>query len=190
MQIFSSKMCCLKFCVLMKKTTSCGKRIHTSICERSLVLHHPGVAYCHRCHRGILFTENVSHQCVHRSCRKANKKSLGLYDELCSTCFADVRKQVNIRSFNRVRYERTPLAERNAKEKDGILQIVASFSDKLKKTPEYAPQLEQMLVHHVIPELTSPHGFLRARVEFLSVLLHIPGMLHLLAILGHRLHKY
>jgi len=30
---------------------------------------------------------------------------------------------------------------------------------------ELAPQLEQLLVHHVLPEATSPHKFLRLRVR-------------------------
>lgn len=49
--------------------------------------------------------------------------------------------------------------------KEGALVVVGSICEKLMKIPEYANQLETMLMLHVIPEFQNPHGFLRARVN-------------------------
>ncbi|EGC38931.1 hypothetical protein DICPUDRAFT_75469 [Dictyostelium purpureum] len=54
-------------------------------------------------------------------------------------------------------------SQKNPNEKDGILIIIAVLSTYLKNIKFYRSNLEQMLLLHVFPELTSEHGFLRAR---------------------------
>ena len=49
--------------------------------------------------------------------------------------------------------------------KDGVLHIIGSLGDTLLKRKMYKDQLEMMLKVHVIPELRSEHGFMRARVS-------------------------
>lgn len=50
-----------------------------------------------------------------------------------------------------------------ARLKDGALLAVGSLHENLAKRDVYRPSLEPMLKTHVLPELTSAHGFLRAR---------------------------
>ncbi len=60
-------------------------------------------------------------------------------------------------------YQATPLAQRNYQMKDGVLFALGSINFLLKKRPETAKQLGALLMTHVLPELSSPHAFLRAK---------------------------
>ncbi|KAJ1915076.1 Nonsense-mediated mRNA decay protein 5 [Mycoemilia scoparia] len=61
-------------------------------------------------------------------------------------------------------YNQTPPEARNYHQKDGALHIMLSLSAPLssKKSP-IAGSLEDFLGSHVVPEFSSPHGFLRCR---------------------------
>eukprot|EP00041_Stephanoeca_diplocostata_P015599 m.298645 g.298645 ORF g.298645 m.298645 type:complete len:1040 (-) comp20094_c0_seq2:338-3457(-) len=54
-------------------------------------------------------------------------------------------------------------ATRNPHRKDGALHMTAVLGETLMERKKYKKHLEQMMVEHVFPEFTSPHGFLRAR---------------------------
>eukprot|EP01126_Amoeba_proteus_P045958 TRINITY_DN5172_c0_g1_i2.p1 TRINITY_DN5172_c0_g1~~TRINITY_DN5172_c0_g1_i2.p1 ORF type:complete len:631 (+),score=189.97 TRINITY_DN5172_c0_g1_i2:875-2767(+) len=64
------------------------------------------------------------------------------------------------------RYLRSRPEARNPGEKDGALRIIGSLSGILMENPEFCNSLEEMLVLHVIPELSSKHAFLRARATW------------------------
>eukprot|EP00026_Physarum_polycephalum_P001519 Phypoly_transcript_01521.p1 GENE.Phypoly_transcript_01521~~Phypoly_transcript_01521.p1 ORF type:complete len:1104 (+),score=247.66 Phypoly_transcript_01521:276-3314(+) len=61
------------------------------------------------------------------------------------------------------KYTSTPENQRNYREKDGCLHAIGSLSPWLYRVPDYRQNLEVMLLVHVFPEFSSPHGFLRAR---------------------------
>ncbi|MCO5568289.1 hypothetical protein L7F22_021988 [Adiantum nelumboides] len=65
-------------------------------------------------------------------------------------------------------YDAAPSDQKPYKQKDGALLAVGALSDKLKETEPYKSQLEQMLVHHVFPEFSSPAGHLRAKAAWVS----------------------
>ncbi|KAJ3293242.1 hypothetical protein HK104_004639 [Borealophlyctis nickersoniae] len=61
-------------------------------------------------------------------------------------------------------YEKTPLEQRNPRHKDGALKMMSSLSPlMLEDDSPVKDQMEQFIVVHILPELKSPHGFLRAR---------------------------
>jgi len=62
-----------------------------------------------------------------------------------------------------MRYSSAPEAEKKPQEKDGAMAVIAELEDKLRVVPEYAKQLERILVDHIFPEFSSPHPWLRAR---------------------------
>ncbi|KAM9999891.1 hypothetical protein ACTFIZ_008331 [Dictyostelium cf. discoideum] len=66
-----------------------------------------------------------------------------------------------IQSLNK--YNSAGTNEKNPREKDGILIIISVLSAYLKNISFYKSNLEQMLLLHVFPELSSPYGFLKAR---------------------------
>ncbi|KAK5575761.1 hypothetical protein RB653_006895 [Dictyostelium firmibasis] len=57
----------------------------------------------------------------------------------------------------------TDASEKNPRQKDGVLIIISVLSAYLKNISFYKSNLEQMLLLHVFPELTSQYGFLKAR---------------------------
>ncbi|XP_031553148.1 importin-7-like [Actinia tenebrosa] len=65
-----------------------------------------------------------------------------------------------------------PPEQRDPRKKDGALHIIGTLADLLLKKKNYKDQLENMLVQHVFPEFTSPHGFIRARACWM---LHVFG---------------
>jgi len=54
-------------------------------------------------------------------------------------------------------------AEKNYQEKEAVLYAVGALCDLLARTKMFKNNVEMMLVQHVLPEFTSPHGFLRHR---------------------------
>lgn len=56
-----------------------------------------------------------------------------------------------------------PAEQRDPRRKDGALCAVGALNYKLKRSSEYAPHLQALLIAYVYPEFESPHGFLRAR---------------------------
>ena len=73
-------------------------------------------------------------------------------------------------------------AQLQPRQKDGILHIIGAVAPVLMKKKAYKEQLEMMLVTYVYPEFSSPHGFLRARVNKLLLLLLLLLLLFLLLI--------
>jgi len=62
-----------------------------------------------------------------------------------------------------MKYNNAPADQKNASEKEGVFIIIGVLSSYLKNIKFYRDNLEQMLLLHVFPELTSQHGFLRSR---------------------------
>ncbi|KAF2076708.1 hypothetical protein CYY_001965 [Polysphondylium violaceum] len=62
-----------------------------------------------------------------------------------------------------MKYNNAPADQKNASEKEGVFIIIGILGNYLKGIKFYRDNLEQMLLLHVFPELTSQHGFLRAR---------------------------
>eukprot|EP01123_Difflugia_compressa_P008553 TRINITY_DN2581_c0_g2_i1.p1 TRINITY_DN2581_c0_g2~~TRINITY_DN2581_c0_g2_i1.p1 ORF type:complete len:950 (-),score=151.13 TRINITY_DN2581_c0_g2_i1:95-2818(-) len=60
-------------------------------------------------------------------------------------------------------YESTPLQERNIAHKEAVLVCVGHLEQQLKASPNFSNALENFVFQHVTPELSSPHGILRAR---------------------------
>eukprot|EP01094_Clydonella_sp_ATCC50884_P012896 TRINITY_DN2318_c0_g1_i1.p1 TRINITY_DN2318_c0_g1~~TRINITY_DN2318_c0_g1_i1.p1 ORF type:complete len:1032 (-),score=466.14 TRINITY_DN2318_c0_g1_i1:446-3541(-) len=63
-------------------------------------------------------------------------------------------------------YEAAPPEQRNYSHKDGALQAIGTLSSPLRRVSDYESELQGIMVRHVMPELRSPHGFLRARACF------------------------
>mmetsp|Transcript_5295 Transcript_5295/g.7439 ORF Transcript_5295/g.7439 Transcript_5295/m.7439 type:complete len:1038 (+) Transcript_5295:129-3242(+) len=61
------------------------------------------------------------------------------------------------------KYAAAPPQEKNPAEKDGALQTIGNLPEKILSSKEMEAQVEAMIITHVIPEFTSPFGFLRAR---------------------------
>jgi hypothetical protein len=59
-------------------------------------------------------------------------------------------------------YLQSALESRNPRQKDGALYMVGALADIIQESP-LQDQMESFLAMHVIPELASPHAFLRAR---------------------------
>lgn len=51
----------------------------------------------------------------------------------------------------------------DASQKDGALHMIGTLADVLLKKKIYRDNMEQMLVTYIFPEMTSPHGHMRAR---------------------------
>uniref|UniRef100_H2ZR06 Importin N-terminal domain-containing protein n=1 Tax=Ciona savignyi TaxID=51511 RepID=H2ZR06_CIOSA len=60
----------------------------------------------------------------------------------------------------------TTTSPESSRKKDGALHIIGSLADTLLKKKMYKDQLELMLRTHVIPELSSEVGFMRARASW------------------------
>lgn len=60
-------------------------------------------------------------------------------------------------------YGAAPVAQRNYREKDGILVAIASLEMILRESKVYAAQVPAFLRLHVVPEFQSPVAFVRAR---------------------------
>eukprot|EP01118_Nematostelium_gracile_P010778 TRINITY_DN3763_c0_g1_i1.p1 TRINITY_DN3763_c0_g1~~TRINITY_DN3763_c0_g1_i1.p1 ORF type:complete len:808 (+),score=202.59 TRINITY_DN3763_c0_g1_i1:736-3159(+) len=52
------------------------------------------------------------------------------------------------------------------KEKEACMIILGSIGDKLKKTPVYENELENMIVQHIFPEFKNPIGYVRSRAAW------------------------
>lgn len=52
---------------------------------------------------------------------------------------------------------------------DGVLCAIGALDGKLKETDPYRGQLEQMIWTYALPELTSPHGLIRAKVIAIQI---------------------
>jgi hypothetical protein len=63
------------------------------------------------------------------------------------------------------RYQSAPPEMRNPQEKDGALTIIGTISSKLLEDNRYVPMIEEMIIQHILPEFSSPHPFLRAKVR-------------------------
>eukprot|EP01098_Paradermamoeba_levis_P001776 TRINITY_DN1204_c0_g1_i8.p1 TRINITY_DN1204_c0_g1~~TRINITY_DN1204_c0_g1_i8.p1 ORF type:complete len:591 (+),score=195.58 TRINITY_DN1204_c0_g1_i8:135-1907(+) len=61
------------------------------------------------------------------------------------------------------KFHQLPPNEKNFSEKDGLMFVIGSLSRRLKKTPEFLPSLEGMVLTHVLPDFSSPVGLLRAK---------------------------
>ncbi|PRP84900.1 hypothetical protein PROFUN_07554 [Planoprotostelium fungivorum] len=62
-----------------------------------------------------------------------------------------------------MRYLQATEKERNPQEKDGCMAVIGELEDKLRITPSYQSQLENLIIQHIYPEFTSPHPWLRAK---------------------------
>ena len=60
-------------------------------------------------------------------------------------------------------YQLAPPEQRDYVQKDGTLYAIGALSDTLQKSNKYSPNLEVMLVSHVLPDFRAPRGFVRAR---------------------------
>nr|XP_054761682.1 importin-7-like [Lytechinus pictus] len=52
------------------------------------------------------------------------------------------------------------------RKKDGALHMIGTLAEILLKKKIYKDQMEQMLVSHIFPEFSSPHGYMRARANW------------------------
>ncbi|XP_030844944.1 importin-7 isoform X2 [Strongylocentrotus purpuratus] len=52
------------------------------------------------------------------------------------------------------------------RKKDGALHMIGTLAEILLKKKIYKDQMEQMLVSHIFPEFQSPHGYMRARANW------------------------
>ncbi|KDN41225.1 ARM repeat-containing protein [Tilletiaria anomala UBC 951] len=52
---------------------------------------------------------------------------------------------------------------RSAQEKEGAMRLAAAMQQTMVNDTIVGPQLDQFFAHHIVPELSSPHGFLRFR---------------------------
>lgn len=60
-------------------------------------------------------------------------------------------------------YEQASPAGRNYLQKEGAMRMFGSLKRLLLSKAEFKSGIENLLIRHVIPEFTSPHGFLRQR---------------------------
>jgi len=60
-------------------------------------------------------------------------------------------------------YAATSPEQRDYRRKDAALLAIGSLDEILKKKKLYSQSLEGLLVNHVFPEFSSPHGFMRCR---------------------------
>ena len=69
-------------------------------------------------------------------------------------------------------YTAAPAASKDYLKKDGVIVCLCSVAKDLLESKAHAHMVEAFVIHHVIPEFTSPAPFLRARacwaVEFLA----------------------
>ncbi|CAM9500194.1 unnamed protein product [Chrysoparadoxa australica] len=61
------------------------------------------------------------------------------------------------------RYMTLPPDQRNYREKDGALVALGSLENLLKGKKKYAGHLEPLLMTHILPEFSSPLGYMRSR---------------------------
>src|SRR5690349_13523596 len=62
------------------------------------------------------------------------------------------------------RYLGTPREERNPREKFGALVMLEALHEVLITSKVYSKEVENIITLHILPECSSPHSFLRARV--------------------------
>lgn len=90
-------------------------------------------------------------------------------EELLTAIVTDRHKQTFVPTMTFINniltgYLNTPLAQRNPRQKDGALRMISHLADHLLEDDSpFKTQMEHFIFVHVKPEITSPHGFLRAR---------------------------
>lgn len=63
------------------------------------------------------------------------------------------------------RYDQLPLEHKNPGEKEGALHLIGAIASLLIESPHFTTALEPIVKTYVVPELSSPIPFLRARVR-------------------------
>jgi hypothetical protein len=61
------------------------------------------------------------------------------------------------------RYLNTSPADRNPREKYAILDVLIGLAMQLKRSKNFGPELEKILMMHVVPELSSQHAWLASK---------------------------
>jgi hypothetical protein len=61
------------------------------------------------------------------------------------------------------RYLNSPPDQRNPREKYAVLDVLVGLSGQLKRSQNFGPELERIVVTHVIPELRSSHAWLAGK---------------------------
>ena len=78
-----------------------------------------------------------------------------------TSCFMHTLEFVN---RELIHYQQAPLDQKNPIRKEAALRMIGSLSHMiLNDKCEIKPMMEEFFAAHVLPELTSPHGYLRAR---------------------------
>eukprot|EP00937_MAST-01D_sp_MAST-1D-sp2_P003692 g3692.t1 len=90
--------------------------------------------------------------------------ALNLLETLCSKRGKDaLARSLNFFTEKLTAYQLAAPAQREYVHQDAVIFAIGALENVLKKSNKFAPNIEVMLVSHVLPELRSQHGFLRAR---------------------------